>query len=360
MSPGSRQSGDLSVLVVGGGPVGLVAALTLARAGVRTHLVERRLQWLSPSLASTLQPPTLALLSDLGVDLTDLGLVAATCEYRGADSSAVFDLGELAGEVALPYRRHLGQQVLCARLLAELAALPTATCRAGVAADLSWSSEYDVVIAADGASSSLRQQAGLTFDGTDYAGTITRLHCAPAPFDSWHPVSYVFGQTESVSVLKLADEVRVIMRPPPTPAVDSPQSRAEEILGVTLKVRSVTQYTAAKRVVSDNTAGNVVFVGDAAHVTNTRGGMNMNAGIHDAVAVARTLASDPAGVQRVAAQRLAVARDLLLPRTDASLAAPQERLAHVSAIHRAGASARRDFLRRSAMLDMMAGVPDAR
>ena len=38
MSPGSRQSGDLSVLVVGGGPVGLVAALTLARAG--SELIE--------------------------------------------------------------------------------------------------------------------------------------------------------------------------------------------------------------------------------------------------------------------------------------------------------------------------------
>ena len=43
-------------------------------------------------------------------------------------------------------------------------------------------------------------------------------------------------------------------------------------------------YGVAKRVAARYCEGRIVLAGDSAHVTNTRGGMNMNCGIHDAFA----------------------------------------------------------------------------
>ena len=41
-------------------------------------------------------------------------------------------------------------------------------------------------------------------------------------------------------------------------------------------------YGVAKRVATRYRDGRVLLAGDSAHVTNTRGGMNMNCGMHDA------------------------------------------------------------------------------
>lgn len=78
----------------------------------------------------------------------------------------------------------------------------------------------------------------------------------------------------------------------------------------------------------------------------------MNAGIHDAAVLASALAKDPGLVDAAAAQRLAVARDMLLPRTHETLADPMSRLQQVLSLSRDDV-ARRDFLRRGAMLDMV-------
>jgi 2-polyprenyl-6-methoxyphenol hydroxylase-like FAD-dependent oxidoreductase len=84
-------------------------------------------------------------------------------------------------------------------------------------------------------------------------------------------------------------------------------------------------------------AGRVLLAGDAAHLTNTRGGMNMNAGIHDAVTLAATLravldGAPDALLDAWAEARLRVVRDALLPRTDARVASPAEEVARMAAL----------------------------
>ena len=162
-------------------------------------------------------------------------------------------------------------------------------------------------------------------------------------------MTYVFAEDTSVSVLRMADHVRVIVR------ADDPGSAvavATRVTGVRPPVRSWSQYRSQRRVVAANLAGNLIFAGDAAHVTTTRGGMNMNAGIHDAAVLAGALARDPGDLPAVAAERLTVARDLLLPRTHETLGEPMARLRRVVALA-ADPVARREFLRRGAMLDMV-------
>ena len=55
-----------ALIVAGCGPVGLTAALCLARAGVRVLALEKRAGLGTASLASTIHPPTLEILDGLG------------------------------------------------------------------------------------------------------------------------------------------------------------------------------------------------------------------------------------------------------------------------------------------------------
>ena len=79
----------------------------------------------------------------------------------------------------------------------------------------------------------------------------------------------------------------------------------------------------------------------------------MNAGIHDAAVIATALTRDPGRLAEAAARRMAVARDMLLPRTHETLADPMSRLRRVQALA-SDPRGRREFLCRGAMLDMVA------
>ena len=68
---------ETQVLVVGAGPAGLLSALMLARAGVRSIIVERRLERLSAPKAHAVNPRTLEICERLGVP-------AATIRRAGA------------------------------------------------------------------------------------------------------------------------------------------------------------------------------------------------------------------------------------------------------------------------------------
>jgi 2-polyprenyl-6-methoxyphenol hydroxylase-like FAD-dependent oxidoreductase len=99
-----------------------------------------------------------------------------------------------------------------------------------------------------------------------------------------------------------------------------------------------------------------VLAGDSAHVTNTRGGMNMNCGIHDAFALTQAIASciesaDTSPVEAAADERRRVATQMLLPRTDRNVAGGEAWLAHIRALA-SDAAQRKAYLRTSAMLDM--------
>lgn len=346
------------MLVVGAGPVGLTAALTLVRGGLGVDLVEARPGLVSESLAATFHPPTLQILADLGIDLESHGLRVPTIAYRdtGGGMHVRFEMSELADETAYPYRRHVPQLQVCRLLLNELTATSGCRVRFGTRADYAMTRQYRWVFAADGAESVLRQAASVPFPGERYTGVVIRLICDRSPFEGWDAVTYVFAEDTTVSVLLMADHARVIVRAREDGAGEGDpgvaSAVAARVTGVDPPVRSWSRYRSQRRAVTENLVGRLIFIGDSAHVTTTRGGMNMNAGIHDAAVLATALTHDPARLAATAAQRLTVAHDLLLPRTHSTLADPMTRLRGVIDIA-ADPDARLGFLRRAAMLDMV-------
>lgn len=105
-----------------------------------------------------------------------------------------------------------------------------------------------------------------------------------------------------------------------------------------------------------NAVGRIGLLGDAVHLTNTRGGMNMNCGFHDAYAVASAIIDavklgKPERFHQELQERLRIARDVLLPRTDKNVTGKDDWLTFI-ADAAADPGTARAYLLTSSMLDM--------
>jgi 3-(3-hydroxy-phenyl)propionate hydroxylase len=186
-----------------------------------------------------------------------------------------------------------------------------------------------------------------------------------APLDELLPglasVTYVRDPIQSCSLLRLPDHWRLIVRLAP----DEPVPRCVAGLELsTLDIFDVHRYSLSSGVLDAFRHGRVLFAGDAAHVTSTAGGLNMNAGIHDAVDLGRTLAGVLAGqaapdaLAEWSRRRRAVLVDHVVPASEARVAGVQDgdsaRLrAAVAALTAIAADreATRNYLVNAAMLD---------
>ena len=126
---------EVPVLVVGGGPVGMMASILLARQGIASRVVERRPGPHRAPQAHVVNPRTLEICRAAGIDVDRLRSLATP----RADGSQVVWMTTLAGEELgrLPYERqgdeclaetptpllnlsqHLFEPVLLDRLRAE-------------------------------------------------------------------------------------------------------------------------------------------------------------------------------------------------------------------------------------------------
>ena len=376
------------IAVAGAGPVGLCAALLLARHGHEVTVFEKREELSPASRASTFHPPTLDLLDRLGVlsEAEPLGrrideIHYYRCLLGRPTLAACFPMSLLAGSTQHPYRLHLEQALMTPLLLRALGACV----RARVVFDAEVTAlhqhdgvvdvvvrgggalkphRFDRLIGADGAHSAVRTAAGLAFDGVDYEKRVLRV-MTPLDLRQWVPglagISYLYDGADSISLLEMRHVWRIIIRLPASisdEAALNPAFIARETarflpLGEPLPIVSTDIYRTSQRVASAYGAGRVLLAGDAAHVTNTRGGMNMNCGLHDAWALAQAFAqADPnAALTRYAAERRAVVMQELIPHTDRLVDGGASWLAAVERISRD--PERTDaFLRSAAMVDI--------
>src|SRR6202521_3623220 len=99
---------DLPVLIAGGRPVGVVAALALARQGLPVHVFEAEARVNDSPRAATTHAATLEMLADLGLveDVIGRGLIEPKFRIWDRATRAViaeFDFGALDQDTRFPY-----------------------------------------------------------------------------------------------------------------------------------------------------------------------------------------------------------------------------------------------------------------
>ena len=306
------------VVVAGAGPVGMTAALLMARGGVQVTVLEAGESLAGESRATTFHPPSQEMLDELRVlePLMERGIVSTGFQYRDRRTGPIadLDLGVLAEDTRFPFRVQVEQSKLTPVILEVLEGLDNVTVHFGqrvvhaetdgasatVRTEAGQTFTADWVLGADGANSQVRQTAGFTFDGMTYperflvASTTEDLEEILPGISA---VNYVFDPTEWLVLLRTPEHWRILFpTDPDTPdEVESDPARVQErlrgvaALGRDWQVLHTTLYRVHPRVAASFRKGRLLLMGDAAHINNPLGGMGMNSGIHDAYVETKAL-----------------------------------------------------------------------
>lgn len=304
------------VLIAGAGPVGLVAACSLAEAGIPVTIVERSRELPQDLRASTFHPPTLDMLERFGVSahLVEQGLPCPIWQFRDRHEGVVatFDLGVLANDTGYPYRLQCEQWKLTEMLreriekgdmvdiVYEAEALGATQDDNGVTLQVRRpdGSVEDMhapyLIAADGAHSAVRKSLAIEFEGMTipeiFLSMSTHFDFAEA-IEDLSPIAYVTDPDEWAVLLRTPTLWRVLLPTDPNQTeaeIKDPASMEARLQALcpnpnAYDVVHATAYRVHQRVASNFVKGRVFLAGDAAHVNNPLGGMGMNGGIHDAI-----------------------------------------------------------------------------
>ena len=350
---------DPFVLIAGAGPVGLVLAWRLVRAGCTVRVFEREPR-LEPMLrSSTFHPPTLDLLDEDGIGeaLHAAGRKTPTWQIRLHETGerAEFDLATIADATAHPWRLQCDQSVLVNTLEAWLHRhAPGSVIRGAAVEDISQDDERvrlrwgdaqggmheaqgKFLVGCDGSRSVVRAAIGAEFSGTVYPET-TVLVTTTFPFEAYLPglsgINYVWAPDGTYSLLRLADVWRVSLHPHDDESAEAlmqPARIAERLAQITPAAASavigeVRPYRVHQRLASHWIQGRIAIAGDAAHLNHPKGGMGMNGGIHDVFELAQSLLDIAGGAQseamlaRYQARRLPVMRDDIIGQADGNRA----------------------------------------
>jgi 2-polyprenyl-6-methoxyphenol hydroxylase-like FAD-dependent oxidoreductase len=298
----------VDVLVVGAGPAGLAAAITLGRYGIRTHVVEARPGRTPVPRANLASTRTMELIRSWGLeDEVRAGGVEVDFLQWVGPSLARVDAGS-THEVGVPTRAQaavisptgplaVAQDHLEPILERHLRSYPSVTYESGVrvvgfdgsTVTLADKRQLRVryVIGADGSRSTVRSLVGIAMPtADDLARFLTAEFRAPL----WERLgSHRYG-------LYYATQADVLFLPIGAPdrwrvgissSVVAEERLAMEIrmasgfLDLPVTVERVGRYSFAAGLADRFRAGDVFLIGDAAHRVTPRGGTGMNIAMHD-------------------------------------------------------------------------------
>jgi 2-polyprenyl-6-methoxyphenol hydroxylase-like FAD-dependent oxidoreductase len=311
---------DLDVLVVGGGPVGLVAAAELARRGVRVRVIDKLAQPTDQSRAIAVHARSLDMFDRMGIvdELLSTGIKATAMQlYAGhsklfrvplgsVDSAFPFTLTTAQTETERVLGEHLESLGVSVDRGVELVALTQDADAVHLALRGADGSTEQVsaswVIGADGGHSVVRKMVGTKLAGSFVGerfllGDVDAEHSLD--LDSMHTF---FSPDGPVVVLPMADgRMRFLAQVHDAPGAplnmsptqDELQAVIDRRIGGIQLVHShwLTSFEIHHARVSAYRWGRVFLAGDAAHIHSPAGGQGMNTGMQDAFNLAWKLAA---------------------------------------------------------------------
>ncbi|MHA7239716.1 FAD-dependent oxidoreductase [Arthrobacter sp. TMS1-12-1] len=321
------------VIVVGGGPVGLYTALLLRQAGLDAVVLERRTERSSHSRAIGIHPPALRALEAAGV--ADELRASGVRIRDGIARSAGRDVGTISFS-ALPgaekYVLAVPQAVTEEILERRLEGAFPGTLRRGVAVVTTRDAGDHVlavtraqgedavlrarlVVAADGARSSIRDEAGIRAPSRRYPDCYVMGDFLDSTGDGDDAVLYLEtgGIVESFPLPGGIRRWVVRVGCPverPTAAGLTHLVRERTGIGVDPGTNSMlSAFEVRSRLAGRLVAGRTVLIGDAAHEVSPIGGQGMNLGWLDAVELVPIIAASLRDGQDVAVRLARYERD---------------------------------------------------
>ncbi|MFC7518078.1 FAD-dependent oxidoreductase [Herbaspirillum sp. GCM10030257] len=306
------------IVISGGGPVGLVAALALAEKGIQVVLLESAKEIPRDLRAGTFHPPTVEMLDRLSIgnELLAQGIKVPEWQIRDRRTGVVaqFDLGMIADQTPYPFRLHCEQHKLSQIAFKALSRYSNARILfghkcTGFAQDaggvtVSVTSEHgdteirgSYLIGADGAHSIVRKTLDVEFEGftwperflvfaTTYdlreQGFTGNAYIADP--DEWCAI-FVQPHDGPPGIYRIAFPIKPEMEEEMVLSERYVQSRIQGFLSpdVEYNIPYKSVYRVHQRVAKSFRVGRAMLAGDAAHVNNPLGGMGLNSGIHDAM-----------------------------------------------------------------------------
>ena len=315
-----------TVLIAGGGPVGVIAALALARQGIPVHVFEAEDRVNDAPRAATTHAATLEMLDELGLvdEVIRRGLVEPL--FRTWDRStgklvAEFDFGVLKNDTRYPFAVQCEQHKLAGMAIARLRNFPhanvefsarvTALRQTGDAVEITVETAAGTrtvmgayLIGADGGRSTVRKALDIAFDGYTHP---ERFLILTTPFDigskfpgctrnylsdpqDWCALFKVSGD-DGAGLWRVLSSTRLEQSEADLFDDDAVERRLQKFIPKDGRYAIVHRnlYNVHQRVAASFRQGRVFLAGDAAHVNNPLGGLGLNFGIHDAVELAGLL-----------------------------------------------------------------------
>ena len=305
---------DHQVLIVGGGPTGLMLAGELALAGVDVAIVERRTnQDIIGSRAGGLLARTIEVLDQRGI--ADRFLAEGTTAQLGSFGGIPLDISALPTRhnyILALWQRHIER--ILAGWVTELD-VPILRGRDvtgftqdgdGVEVEISDGAALRAVylVGCDGGRSVVRKAAGIEFPGWDAttSALIAQVELTEEPVWGIHHDGigrHAFSKVEGGPVGVLVTERQVGPKDEPTLADLS--AALIDAFGTDYGVHdptSISRFSDATRQAATYRKGRVLLAGDAAHVHAPDGGQGLNLGVQDAVNLAWKLAQVVQGASR--------------------------------------------------------------
>lgn len=296
------EHSDTNVIVVGGGPTGLLLAGDLAAAGIRTTLVEKHEHGSELTRAFVVHARTLELLDQRGLAEALIERGRPVASVRLFDKS-VIDLSGL--RTRYPYMLVVPQteteQVLARRAVAAgvefvrpgrlISLVQDAV---GVTAELADGRRIRAahLVGADGHDSTVRRLLKLPFPGRSVVTSVLLADVLLADQPPGAAATNSIGDRFSFIAPFGDGYYRVICWDRSNPAAESDPVDLLELKEITRSVlgtdfgmhspRWTSRFHGDERQVPRYRVGRVFLAGDAAHVHSPAGGQGMNTGLQDA------------------------------------------------------------------------------